>query len=325
MKDKAFQIVAQLGPTVLPFISKRKYEIFILVSAWCVADLALISLRPLFLSSRGLTYSPSLSKLKKPVNRAKYMPIWDFNIFHNGSIPASFSTKVVPTKINKHPVLSRLPLHLNGLVIYENPRYSIVSITIKGKNKSGAYRIGDTVENMANITRIESERVYFVNLNANAEEYIELPRKHPVINPLIKKPKTKLATVSVPYIKKKGDFQFELRRSDVNKLLRNLPNLLQEAKVVPHWENGKLAGWRFEYIKKGSAYDHSGFKEADIITSVAGELPPSQIKAIELFHELKNSRSRITAKVKRKGKELPFSWSIKEDVSKEEPPSSHFY
>ena len=326
MKDKTFQILSRWSKTIGPFLSKRKYGIFVLVSAWCVADLALISIRPLFLSAKGLPYSPSLNRREKPVNMAKYMPIWDFNIFHNGRIPASLSTAVsqAPQKASM-PVLSRLPLQLNGIVIYEDPVYSIASITIKSNNKSGAYRTGDKVEKMANITRIEKERVYFINLSANAEEYIELPRKSHVKTHVTDNRKKTPNITKATYIKQRGNFQFELNRSEVNKRLRNLPNILQEAKVVPHLENGKLTGWRFEYIKKGSIYDHFGLKESDIITSVAGELPPSQIKAIELFHELKNTRSKITAKVKRKGRELPFSWSIKEDVSKEEPPTSRFY
>ncbi len=296
-----------------------------LVSAYCVADLALISLRPLFLSSSPqLFYAPANSHGQKNSSVAKYMPVWDFNIFHNGDIPPSLSAKVVHAPQNKIPVLSRLPLQLNGLVIYQDPAYSLASITIKSQNKSGAYRVGDKVGDMANITRIEEKRVYFINLSANAEEYMELPAV-PSISSHIPSPAEKgKGRKAESYIRTVGDFQFELNRSDVNKRLRSLPDILQEAKVVPHWENGKLAGWRFEYIKQGSVYDHFGLKKSDIVTSVAGELPPSQIQAVELFHKLKN-QSKITATVKRKGKEFPFSWSIKEDVSIESPPVSRFY
>ena len=185
--------------------------------------------------------------------------------------------------------------------------------------------MGDKVGDMANITRIEEKRVYFINLSANAEEYMELPSVSSISSHIQQaKEAGKGQQKAESYIRTVGDFQFELNRSDVNKRLRSLPDILQEAKVVPHWENGKLAGWRFEYIKQGSVYDHFGLKKSDIVTSVAGELPPSQIQAVELFHKLKN-QSKITATVKRKGKEFPFSWSIKEDVSIESPPVSRFY
>ena len=291
-----------------------------------MADLALISLRPLFLSSSPqLFYAPADFQVQKNSSVTQYMPVWDFNIFHSGDIPPSLSTAVIKPSQNKSPVLSRLPLQLNGLVIYQDPAYSLASITITSQNKSGAYRVGDKVgDNMANITRIEEKRVYFINLSANAEEYIELPRVSSISSHIQQAKEQEKGEKAQTYIRTIGDFQFELNRSDVNKRLRSLPDILQEAKVVPHWENGQLAGWRFEYIKQGSVYDHFGLKKSDIVTSVAGELPPSQIQAVELFHKLKN-QSKITATVKRKGKEVPFSWSIKEDVSIENPPASRFY
>ena len=106
--------------------------------------------------------------------------------------------------------------------------------------------------------------------------------------------------------------------------MRSLPTILQEAKVVPHYEGGKMIGFRFKYIKPGSIYEELGFKVSDIITSVAGEQPRSQLHAAELFHQFKN-RTQLDMMIKRKGKDIAFSWTVNEDGATEGPPPSRYY
>ena len=255
----------------------------------------------------------------------EYTPIWNFNVFHSAAIPPSLSSEEGKRK-NQLPQLSRLPIRLNGTIVYSNPIYSIANITVKNKDTSESYQMEDTVNSMAHITQITPERVYFINLNNNQEEYIEVPNIRNISfdfgkkAPRMKKTDGKSSSI----IKKIGDFQFQVNRSDVNKNIRSLTKILQEAKMVPHWENGKMIGWRFKYIQSGSIYEQLELKVSDIVTSIEGELPLSQLQAAEMFQRFKN-RSKLDIMVRRKGKEIPFTWDIIEDVSIEEPPKSRYY
>jgi len=307
------------------FPANQKYWLFILIVTYCLADLVILSLRPLLLSVE--TPPPSMLKSsQKKKSVAEYAPIWDFNIFHSGDIPASLSSTTRQTsEENQLPRLSRLPLQLNGAIVYRDPIYSIANITIKNKLVSESYQIGDKVGSLARITKIASERVYFINLNNNQEEYIEVKNMRNISFDFRKQKVKKQTDEKNNFVKQTGNSQFQVNRSDINKHLRSLPRILQDARAVPHWEKGEMIGFRLEYIKPGSVYEQLGLKKSDIIVSVAGEQPTSQIQAAELFHRLKN-RSKLDIVVKRDGKDMEFSYSVNEDgVAIEEPPESRYY
>ncbi len=326
-KNIAIYSIYRWKAPVFQFLSNKKHLIFILIGAYCLADLIIISLLPLFLPGKIFPSSPVLKSSQKMISFSEYTPILDFNIFHNAAIPASLSTVKERVKEDTSPQLSLLPLQLNGTIVYSNPLYSIANITVKNKTTSESYQVDDTVDSLAQITQIDSERVYLINLNSNRTEYIEMRNMHNIrldfeqTSPF--KKSNNMNTVSGT-IRKTGNFQFQVNRSDVNKHLRSLPSILREAKVVAHSENGKIIGFRFKYIKPGSIYEELGFKVSDIITSVEGEPVRSQLHAAELFQRFKN-RTQVDIMVKREGKNIPFSWSVQEDVSIEEPPKSQYY
>ena len=325
MKSLFWHYPRKWGLSVFRFLSAKKYWLLILTGAYCIADLVVISLHPVFLLDKApLPVLSRSSRQKTDRVESQYMPIWDLNMFHNEEIPIEDIVQ------NDTPQKSRLPLQLNGVIVYRNSNYSIASITLKDQNLSGAYRVGEQIEKidtiskaskvLARITKISPDRVYFINFMNNQSEYIELKKSRQMTFDS----KTTAKNTSNSFLKPTGDFQFQVKRSDVNKHLRNLDNILRDAKVVPHRENGRLIGWRFEYIKKGSIFEKFGFQESDILTSVAGELPKSHIHAAELFHKFSNSLSKLDIMVHRKGKDIPFSWNVNEDVAKEKPPASRY-
>ncbi len=297
-----------------------------IISAYCFADLMLISLHPFLLFN-----TPPNSKVMNPlpqkkVSVAEYTPIWDFNIFHNAAIPPSLSSTPQEEE-NLKPRLSRLPLQLNGTIVYDNPAYSIANITIKGQKTSESYQIDEEIENkskspLARITQIAPERVYFINLNNNQEEYIEVPNIRNISFDL--KNQKKEENKGSGIIKKIGDFQFQVKRSDINKHMRSLSKVLQEAKVVPYRKDGKLIGWRFKYIKPGSIYEKLGFKVSDVMTSFAGELPRSQLEAAEMFQRFRNS-TKLDIMIRRNGKDIAFSWLVDEDDVSDDPSPTRFF
>ena len=335
MKNKFVAVywngVRQWGAQGSKFLLAKKYWIFILISAYCMADLTIVSLQPLLLSDTppfASSSMPSSRKLQKTANLlTEYVPVWDFNIFHNGAIPPPLSANDAQQK--DLPKLSSLPLMLNGVMVYENPAHSIASITIKSKNISEPVKVDESIpseEPLARITKITMGRVYFINLNNNKEEYIELPNMDNTafnIEGIGDKKQPPGVSKNKGLVRKIGNFKWEVDRSQVNKHIRSLDTILQQAKVTPHYEGGKMIGFRFKYIKSGSVFETLGFKKGDVITSVAGQQPRSALHAAELFQQLQN-RSHLDMKVKRKGKDIPFSWSVYEDASTEKPPPSRY-
>ena len=321
MKSRIIKYLKSHQGKIGKFISDKKHFFFILIISWCCADLIIISLQPLLLSD-AMPLSPIFNKQKKLSSNLEYMPIWDFKVFHNADIPPPLSSQ--PGIQNKHPVKSNLPIKLNGTIIFRNPIYSIASITVK--NTSQSYRIqeeiddspNDNINPLARITDITADRVYFINLKNNMLEYIEkVPTEFEFFQPVSSDNSTTK--------RQKNNFLFQVNRHELNKYIQNLPTILQDAKVVKHFENGEMIGFRFDYIKPGSEYEKKlNFQKGDIILSVNGESPKTIQEGIKLFHELRNN-SKFDVVIRRGGKKLDFSWIVNDDDFIEPPPASRFY
>ena len=103
-----------------------------------------------------------------------------------------------------------------------------------------------------------------------------------------------------------------MKRSDVKDHLNRLPEILNQARVVPHTENGELKGWRFASINKGSIFEDLGFEKGNIIKQVDGELVTSPEQALELFDRLK-SESGVKILVEKDGKDVELEYDVDED------------
>ena len=301
------------------FLSRHKYWIFVLVLAYAVADLLVLAVHPYMVSYRSKNWGLSRFSVMEPL--AEYIPIWDFNIFHNGPVPPALSSfKHGGIVTQTQPKVSNLPLTLNGTIVYKNPVYSIANITLKNQNKSGSYQIYDEVESLARVTGITSDRVYLINLTNHTKEYIAISNL-PDFNLQFRQHGAK----RLPGRRTVADkVNQNVDRSFINKHLRSLPEILQQASVVPHWEDGKMIGYRFKYIQPGSPYEKLGFRESDIIKTVEGEQVRSELQAAELFHRLKH-KSRLSMTLERDGEDLPFSWTVNEDAAMEDASTTSFH
>ena len=311
---------------VWQFLGRNKYWIFILISSYCSADLLTAGLRAAFFNEKPR--SPQFRhRIAKVSSSEDYRLIWNFNIFHNGEMPPPLNEQ---SARNTLPQKSGLPLQLNGVIVYKNPLYSIANISIKNADRdtpsSESYHIGESVPEdspspMARITNITAKRVYFMNLNNDTEEYIEISD---TLNLSFAFQKAS-PSVSVSDPNSGKDLKRTLSRSDINKYFRILPSILQEAKAVPYRQNGQTVGWILKYIKPDSVLaTELGLKKSDIIVSVNGETPRSHIDATRLFHQMQ-TQSQFNVIVKRDGKDIALSYSVDENDSIGKPINSRLY
>jgi general secretion pathway protein C len=208
------------------------------------------------------------------------------------------------------PVLSQLPLKLEGTLVHSNPKKSVATITLKTKNEARAFMADADVEGMARIVRIERRKVVFRNMNNNRLEYIDIP-KDSAVTFGVKDPVTNAGGSEVM---QKGDFDFTMRRGDIAKYTTDLGSILQQARMVPNivpGSGGRVDGFRFVAIQPGSIYEKLGFKPMDVIKKVNGEDVNSPTKAMELYNALK-SEGRISLSVERNGREEQFKYDITE-------------
>jgi general secretion pathway protein C len=279
---------------------------------YCLADLGIIYLRPSMLPTKAPP-----AKLAAPIadqsgSRGAYNTITSKNIFSwDGTIPDPLTPKgekAKPGGTEQAPVLSQLPLNLIGTIVHSNPEKSVASIELKSKNQSISIRIKAEIENMAEILKIERNKVTFRNLNNNQLEYIEIQSKNKIS---FQGTATVTKSSGDDEVKPIGANQFALKRSDVLKYTNDLAALLQQARSAPHRnpQTGEIDGFTILDFQPGSIYEKLGLQRMDVLKSVNGEPVDSPAKAMELYNALKSSEN-VKISIDRGGKSESLDYSI---------------
>lgn len=297
-----------------PFEGFYIYGLLILLS-YVLSDLVLLNIRPLMLPKSDQAppaYNPNNRPLKISM-RQDLNPISDRNLFNSdGVIPPALSAAGEEKAPEDAPaVLSQLPLKLEGTIVHLNPNRSVATVALQTKNETKAFMTEDEIEGMAKIVKIERRRITFRNLNSNRLEYIEIP-KEGGISFGFKTQET--AASGSEEVARHSDFDFSIKREDINKYTSDLSSILQQARMVPNilpGSGGKVDGFRFVSIQPNSIYEKLGFKMGDVIKEVNGEPVNSPTKAMELYNALR-SENRIKLSVERDGKNESFSYDVKD-------------
>lgn len=275
-----------------------------------IADLGILYVRPAMLPTQPPPMRPF-----KPLNQSftsieQYAKIATRNVLNqDGVIPPAISSGEGPAGPDSAPVLSQLPLKLEGTMVHANPRKSVCTITVKSKNEAQSFMVDREIEGLARITAIERRKVIFRNLNNNRLEYIEIPK-----DSALSLTSSKATPSGRGEVQQKGDFEWTMRRSDVTKYLGNLGEILQQARMIPNivpGSGGRVDGFKFVNIQPGSIFEKLGFKPGDTLKKVNGEDVNTPTKGMELFNSLK-SESRLQLSVERNGREETFRYEIPE-------------
>jgi len=113
-----------------------------------------------------------------------------------------------------------------------------------------------------------------------------------------------------------GDFRPEnaqkitLQRAQVESAMANVTELMGQAKIRPHFENGQPDGLTLSSVKPRSIFRRMGLRNGDIITGVDGSPIQTVDDALKFYDNLTNA-SDVTLQLKRRGKEKVIEYSIK--------------
>ncbi len=285
-----------------PPFEKFYILLFILFCAYLVGDLGTLYVRQYLLPT---TVPPKkMTGLRNRTPRAyNYADIINNNIFNSdGKIPPSIAELEGGMTPDGAPRLSQLPLDLIGTIVHANPARSLATINMRGQNKVEPFAVGQTIGNLAEVKEILREKVIFRNLQTQGLEYIEIPHEEKIVLSTEKGP-----TAAIPQQEKT---EFKLKREEINKQLERLPELLQQARVVPETgPDGQVKGYCMVEMQPGSLYEKLGLRIGDCIRGVNGELVNSPQKAMQLYQELRSS-NKINLDIDRGGRNIPLNYDV---------------
>ncbi len=292
-----------------PFEAAYVYILCALIG-YSIADLSILNYRPELLPKKAPPTNPLKNFQQKNISASSYRDVTSRNIFNDdGEIPPALAaSKKKEAPLDGPATKSRLPLKLLGTIVHLNAERSIATINKTSSNKMGSYRVGEEIESVAVITKIERRKVTFKNLASRRLEYIEIPEEGVRVS--LKAPTTK--KTSNNYVKKDGEFRFRIERSNLDKYTGDLPNIIKQARMVPNiipGSGGKIDGFRFVSIQPDSIFVKLGFKPGDIIKGVNNEPVTSPTQAMELYQSLKSSNS-LNLNLSRDGRDEVFDYTI---------------
>ena len=262
--------------------------------------------------STGVTASPSVSSTAVGPS---YLPLADYaaiakrNIF-NSSDQEQVAAPVVEETLNLETLKeTNLKLKLWGTVTGQNEGDYAVIEDAKAREQN-LYRAGDTIQNAVVKLILREKVVLKVGENDEIlamEENIGRGRRSPaarrdVRSPSSPSPAERLPVSSYPR-------KIRLQADQVEKAMENLGELMEQATLRPHIEDGQSAGISITGIKPNAIFRKMRLRNGDIITGVNGDAIESVEDAVKVVEQL-SSGSDIQLQIKRRGREQSLDYNI---------------
>lgn len=239
-----------------------------------------------------------------------YQVIISRNLFSSlGRIPGD-EVPGIPEQSND-PVKTSLPLNLIGTVILKNELRSVATIEDKGDSQVYPMRVDDELPEKIKILEISAYKVVFRNLTSGRKEYIDMPEEGNGTQISVGSLSSRKTTKSKDGgIEMTAPNTYNIARTELDKYLSNINDVLTQARAVPHFENGQPAGYKLIQIVPGSVYEKLGLKNGDVLAGVNGEAITDPSRAFELLNQLKTA-SQLELTVKRDGRTSNMSYNFR--------------
>jgi general secretion pathway protein C len=262
--------------------------------------------------SSGDTANPTVSST--PVGPS-YLPFVDYasiaerNIFNSSDQEQAAAPEVEETLNLEALKETNLKLKLWGTVTGQNEGDYAVIEDAKAREQN-LYRAGDTIQNAVVKLILREKVVLKVGENDEIlamEENVGQGRRSPaarrdVQSPSSPGPAQKLPVSSYPR-------KIRLQADQVEKAMENLGELMEQATLRPHIEDGQSAGISITGIKPNAIFRKMRLRNGDIITGVNGDAIDSVEDAVKVVEQL-SSGSDIQLQIKRRGREQSLDYNI---------------
>jgi len=236
---------------------------------------------------------------------SEYRAILERNIFNSNTETTAAATRTVDIEKLKE---TELKLKLWGTVTGQTGRaYAVIEDT-KSKEQN-LYHAGDSVQN-AIVKLILREKV--VLRVDDRDEILTMEEIQGAKSgsragqtgtySSAQAPADRLPVSSYPR-------KISVKGEQIEKAMENLGQLMEQATLRPHIEDGQTAGISITGIKPNAIFRRMRLRNGDIITGVNGNSISSVEDAVKVFEDL-SSGSNIQIQIKRRGREQTLDYRI---------------
>jgi len=240
--------------------------------------------------------------------QSHYTSITERNLFKTKEKEDSVAPPPEPVKVEEPVKLTELKLKLWGTVSGNDRSRAYAVIEDTKERKQNLYREGDTVpvdKAKVMVKEILRQKIILtVNDQDEALEMGENQGEEP------KRPEHPLASVvEQPVPPSSSNSNIRLERSKIEESMNNVNNLMHQAKIRPHFKDGRPDGLTLSRIQDNSIFSELGLQSGDIIIGVDGKKIESVDDALKFYQSLKSSPS-VNLEIKRRGETKIIDYTI---------------
>ncbi len=236
------------------------------------------------------------------------------NIFNSAPKPsAAVSSGVDPLLARQVTSLPPLNLTLVGtaypFAIIKDPKEKMQKLYRKG-DVIGAV-LGENNANKPKLVSIQRNKVEL--LRGGQKEVLEVKEKSEKKKTVARRASGRGGSAKSKTsgtIKQVSGNAWVLDRRELDDALKNLPQLLTKARVIPSFKDGKPDGFRIFAIAKDSLYDKIGLQNGDILHRINSVDVTSPQNFMKVIGQLKDE-SNISVDLMRNNQKETFSYEIR--------------
>jgi general secretion pathway protein C len=199
---------------------------------------------------------------------------------------------------------TKLPLKLLGTAAGAEPRFSWAAVEDLEKRQHLVVRVGDRLQDKADVVRIERRRL--VLRNGGRMEALALDEEAEAGKAVSATPSAGArgraltragrpgnmearANAPTDRVQRLSEDRFGVAREDVQAVANNPATLFSQARILPKYQEGKMVGVQLNAIQAGSLFEQIGVRNGDTITELNGIQITSQQDSANVLRQLTES------------------------------------
>jgi len=238
-------------------------------------------------------------------------PFSEFSVITDRNLFASLEK--TSEKIKEEALEGLEPTSLNVALlgtVFGDQQDARAVIEETDKRTQGLYKVGDSVQD-AVVKRILREKVV---LRVGEKDEI-LAMKEPsssrdLTGPM--RPGYARSNVgrALPRQFSPGGATITLNRSEIQNAIKDINKLVSEARIQPHFKDGKADGLSISRIQRGSIFSKLGLRNGDVVQEIDGNSLNSPEDVLSLYEKLK-SGNQASVQITRRGTQRTLNYRFR--------------
>ncbi len=181
---------------------------------------------------------------------------------------------------------------------------SLAIVEELASKRQGAYRLHDQVPGIGTVNAITKESVVLGQDGLEEELFLDILQRP------VPPPNTVPVAAGTVVTPGTGTIRKSVDRAELDQTLTNIPALMTQARAMPFMNNGKIEGFRLEFIQKGSFFEKLGLQAGDVLQRINGVELRDPGAALGLFQQLRAERN-VAVDVLRNNQRTTLAYDIR--------------